>query len=237
MIAYLISFLDESYDIQVGQDGQEGIDIAVETIPDLIITDVMMPIKDGLEVCQTLKNDERTSHIPIVMLTAKADMNSKVAGLETGADAYLSKPFYPKELSVRIEQLIENRQRLQAKYSQGELIQQPAPKTEDIYLQKAQQAILDNLDASHFGPNELARAIGTSRTQLHNKVKALTNQSTTKYINKVKLQKAKTLLADSDRTISEIAYATGFTSIQYFSNSFSKEFKLSPRAFRNGLSK
>ena len=233
VVAYMFSCLEKEYHLQVGSNGEEGIELALAHIPDIIITDIMMPIKDGLVVCQTLKADTRTSHIPIIMLTAKADIDSKLAGLKQGADAYLSKPFHPKELLIRLEGLIQNRKRLQAKYKRGQIIVEPKPKTEAIFLQKVQQTILDNLTIKSFGPNELARALGTSRTQLHRKLKALTDISTSHYINQVKLQEGKRLLLETEMNISEIAFAVGFTSVNYFSNNFSKAFGSSPRAFRN----
>ncbi len=116
VVAYVASFLDKDYQVKVGKDGQEGIEMALKNIPDLIISDVMMPYKDGFEVCNTLKNDERTSHIPIIMLTAKADIQSKLEGLERGADAYLPKPFHKEELLLRIKKLLELRQKLQQHY-------------------------------------------------------------------------------------------------------------------------
>lgn len=229
---YIQSCLETSYELLIGKNGAEGIEIALSEIPDVVITDVMMPIKDGFEVCHSLKQDVRTSHIPIVMLTAKADVDSKLVGLSKGADAYLSKPFNPEELLIRLQQLVESRKRLQAKYSTGALISEASPKTEDVFLQQVQVAILAHLEDGYFGPNELAKALNTSRTQLHRKLKALTSVSTSNYINKVKLQKAKEMLSNTEETISEIAYAVSFSSLNYFSSNFSKEFGISPRAFR-----
>jgi len=232
VISYIVLCLQPNFDLQIANNGAEGIEMALENIPDIILTDVMMPIKDGYEVCQTLKKDSRTSHIPIIMLTAKVDIDSKLQGLEQGADAYLSKPFHPKELLIRLEQLIANRKRLQAKYSTAQLIVEPVPKTEDIFLQNIQKIILDNLENEDFGPAELIQILGTSRTQLYRKLKALTDMSVANYIKKIKLQEAKRLLRETDKNISEIAYTVGYTSLNYFSNSFSKAFGVSPRKFR-----
>ncbi len=229
---YIKSCLETAYQLYFAQNGQEGIDQALELIPDIIISDVMMPLKDGFELCQTLKKAEETSHIPIILLTAKATLEDKIAGLEYGADAYLTKPFYPKELAVRLEKLIENRQHLQAKYSQGILIANPAPKTEEVFLQKIQEIILKNLDQSDWSSNDLPAALGTSRTQLHLKIKALTGISTANYINKIRLQEASKLLRTTDLTIAEVAYRVGYSTPQYFARLFSKEFGQSPRAFR-----
>ena len=232
VVTYIALCLQPHFEVQIANNGQEGIEMALENIPDIIITDVMMPIKDGFEVCQTLKQDTRTSHIPIIMLTAKVDIDSKLQGLEQGADAYLSKPFHPKELLIRLEQLIANRQRMQAKYRTAQLIIAPAPKTEDVFLQNIQKFILENLEKEGFDTAELVQILGTSRTQLYRKLKALTDMSVANYIKKIKLQEAKRLLIETDKNISEIAYSVGYTSLNYFSNSFSKAFGVSPRKFR-----
>ena len=229
---YLKDCLKADYHLYFAKNGQEGIDQALELIPDIIISDVMMPLKNGFEVCQVLKKAEETSHIPIILLTAKATMEDKIAGLEYGADAYLTKPFYPKELDVRLAKLIENRKHLQAKYSQGTLIAKPTPKTEEVFLQKIQGIILENLDQSNWGSNDLPAALGTSRTQLHLKIKALTGVSIAKYINKIRLQEALKLLGTSDLTIAEIAYTLGYSSPEYFARVFSKAFGHSPTSFR-----
>lgn len=230
--AYLKDCLEKDYHLYFAQNGQEGIDKAMELIPDIIISDVMMPLKDGFELCDTLKKAIETSHIPIILLTAKATVEDRITGLEFGADAYLTKPFYPKELAVRLDKLIEGRKQLQAKYGQGLLIETPVPKTEEVFLQQVQTVILDKLDQSGFGPYELAVLLGTSRTQLHLKIKTLTNTSTSTYLNKIRLQEAKKLLQANELSIAEIGYAVGYSSPQYFGRTFSKEFGCSPRVFR-----
>ncbi len=232
VVTYIALCLQPHFDVQIASNGQEGIEMALENIPDILITDVMMPLKDGFEVCQTLKKDIRTSHIPIIMLTAKVDIDSKLQGLEQGADAYLSKPFHPKELLIRLEQLIANRQRIQAKYRSAQLIKAPVPKTEDVFLQTIQKIIIENIENEAFDAAKLVQILGTSRTQLYRKLKALTDMSVANYINKIKLHEAKRLLIETDKNISEIAYAVGYTSLSYFSNSFSKAFGVSPRKFR-----
>jgi len=229
---YLNACLKDHYFIHFADDGAIGIQKAIAEVPDIIISDVMMPKKNGFEVCQTLKQYDATSHIPIIILTARASIEDKIEGLTYGADAYLAKPFNPKELLVRVEKLIEGRQQLQAKYSQGKLITTLAPKQEDAYLKKVQEVILEHLEAEQFGPTELAEVMNISRTQLHRKMKALTNSSTSKYINKIRLEKAKTLLSTTEMSVSEIAYAVGFTTLTYFSNNFSKAFNISPSDFR-----
>ncbi len=233
---YLTACLQGKYQLIYAQNGAIGIEKAIAEIPDLIISDVMMPEKDGFEVCNTLKNKLETSHIPIILLTAKATIADKIAGLEFGADAYLSKPFHPEELLVRLQKLIELRQVLQTKYSSGTIITKAIPKTEDIFLQNVQKTIIDNLPTKNFGPNELAKVMTVSRSQLHRKLKALTDISTSNYINKIRLQEAKKLLLQSEKSVSEIAYEVGFSSPQYFSTSFSAAFDCSPSDYREQTS-
>ena len=233
---YLIACLQESYQLLTTQNGQEGIDRAIEQVPDLIISDVMMPVKNGYEVCATLKEDERTSHIPIILLTAKADLDSKISGLKKGADAYLTKPFESKELLAQLENLWLLRKKLQERYSQ-------LPSTtfdsagigtplEDQFIQKIKNIIHENIDDESFGIQHLCRALAMSRTQVHNKIKALTGKSTSLLIRSIRLQKAKELLETTDLTVSQIAYEVGFKYPAHFSNYFLEEFGEPPSRTR-----
>lgn len=227
VVEYLIACLNESYQLEVARNGQEGIDKAIEQVPDLIVSDVMMPKKNGFEVCAILKEDERTSHIPIVLLTAKADMDAKISGLERGADAYLTKPFEPRELLVRLRKLLDLRKKLQKRYRSLELVK-PDPGPEDLFLEKVRQAVLNKLDNPDFGIEELCQAVTLSRAQLHNKLKALTGLSTSIYIRSIRLNKAKQLLESSNLNVSEVAYEVGFKDPKYFSRLFTNEFKKPP---------
>ncbi|MEN0005850.1 MAG: response regulator [Bacteroidota bacterium] len=229
---YILACLEGHYQLDRAADGQEGIEKALEEIPDLIVSDVMMPRKDGLELCQTLKADERTSHIPIVLLTAKADIESRLAGLEKGADAYLAKPFDRKELLVRLEKLIELRERMQARYSSGAFSEAEEAPPEDPFVVKLKAAINENIDDENFGVLELCSALALSRTQLHRKVKALTGRSTSNFVRIIRLAKAKELLRTSDLNISQVAYEVGFRDPKYFSRTFAQEYGESPNQFR-----
>ncbi|MEM9834233.1 MAG: tetratricopeptide repeat protein [Bacteroidota bacterium] len=233
---YMESLLAAHYRILMAKDGAEGIEMALEHIPDLILSDVMMPNKDGFAVCATLKQDERTSHIPIVLLTAKADVDSRIAGLKRGADAYLAKPFHQEELFARLEQLHQLRRQLQARYASLEV--QPLGSTdeaevhfEDAFMAKLRREIEENLDNSDFGITALCTAMGMSRSQLHLKIKALTDRSTSHFIRGIRLQRAKALLEQSDLNISEVAYEVGFQDPAYFSRTFTQEFGVSPTSF------
>ena len=232
---FLKQSLHRQYRIDWQKDGQAGIDRALEAIPDIIISDVMMPKKDGFELCQTLKQEERTSHIPIILLTARADTESRISGLEQGADAYLAKPFSRKELMVRLEQLLKIRAKLQARYGGMEGIpasDDPAFKREDQFVIRLREEITANLEDENFGISELSRAIGLSRAQIHRKITALTGQSTSTFIRSIRLQKAKELLHSSDLNISQIAYEVGFRDPKYFSRVFSKAYGMPPNEAR-----
>lgn len=239
VVAYLISCLDRKYRIAVANGGQQGIDRALELVPDLIISDVMMPEKDGFEVCRFLKKDERTSHIPIILLTAKADDDSKLTGLGIGADAYLSKPFNPEELLIRTGKLLELRKNLRAHYlrlsglENGQpLDSQPAEPAEQLFLKKAREIIEENLDDNRYAVPDLCKALGMSRTQLHRKLTSLTGHSANHYIRLIRLEKAKLLLRNDSANIAEISYSTGFSTPEYFSRIFRKETGMTPSKFR-----
>lgn len=239
--AYIQNCLADVYQVMFAQNGQEGIDMALERTPDLIISDVMMPLKNGYELTGTLKNDVRSSHIPIVLLTAKATVDDKIAGLKRGADAYLTKPFHREELLATLTQLLDNRRRVQAFFSKrifadASLPLDPAPPDmdiEDAFLQKLRNIIEGNLSDPDFEMPRLERAIGISRSQIFRKVKALTGKSPSLFIRSVRLAKARELLRDTTLTVSEVAYDTGFSSPQYFSDAFFEEFGVRPSATRN----
>ena len=231
VVQFLIAYLEEHYHLLIARNGQEGIDKAIEQVPDLIVSDVMMPQKDGFELCDTLKTDERTSHIPIILLTAKADFESKIEGLEKGADAYLAKPFEPKELLVRLEKLLELRKQLQQKYKSFSP-QSTGSSPEDAFIQKVQKAVLDNLDNEDFGIVHLCRTLAMSRTQVHHKIKALTGKSTSIFIRSIRLQKGRELLQTTDLSVSEVAYRVGFRQHSHFSKFYSEEFGETPSRTR-----
>ncbi len=232
---YLTACLEGLFKLEIASNGQEGIDLALEKIPDLIISDVMMPEKNGYELTLAIKNDGRTSHIPIILLTAKADLDSKITGLKKGADAYLAKPFEKRELLAQIDQLLEIRNKLQARYQsldniRPENISNAAQ--EDQFILTVKETVHSNIDDESFGITELCRAVGMSRTQLHRKIKALTGRSTSSFIRSIRLNKAKELLTTTDWNISQIAYEVGFKDPKYFSRTFAEEFGESPKVKR-----
>jgi CheY-like chemotaxis protein len=245
VVEYLTACLQDSYALDFAYNGRSGIEKALETIPDLIVSDVMMPEKDGFEVTDTLKNDERTSHIPIVLLTAKADIQSRLDGLRRGADAYISKPFHQEELELTLANLLEMRKKMQAKFASWQLaggsqrltteVSQPNDEVnlDDAFLKKAISHLEKHLDDASYSIPQLSRAMGLSQSQLYRKIKALTDLSTVAFIRRFRLHKGKHLLETTDLTISEVAYEVGFSTPSYFSDAFFEEFGLRPNAMRN----
>ncbi len=233
---YIRGFLDQNYTVIEAIDGKDGLFRAIKTIPDLVISDVMMPIMDGYELCNKLKTDERTSHIPLILLTARASMESKIEGLETGADDFITKPFEPQELQVRVKNLIEQRDKLKELYKKeiGVENQQPPsvpPNINQKFLDKAKNIVIQNMANPEFSVDEFASEMGISRVQLHRKLRALIDQSTSEFIRTLRLNKAAELLRQNGGNISEIAYDVGFNNPSYFTTSFSKQFGLSPKEY------
>jgi len=191
---------------------------------------------DGFELTKQLKNDERTSHIPVILLTAKAGEQNRIAGLESGADAYLTKPFNKKELLVRLEKLTALRKALQQRYANIEpLSHEPdsPPSLEDLFLEKARKIVEEKLANSEFNVTDFCRSLHMSQSQLYRKMIALTGQSPVYFIRSIRLQKAKELLQTTNLNISEIAWETGFSESSYFIRVFHKEFGKSPGEWRN----
>ena len=233
VVTYLKSCLEKDYELDVALNGRIGIEKAFQNIPDLIISDVMMPEKDGYEVCDTLKNDEKTSHIPIVLLTAKADVASRIAGLKRGADAYLAKPFLQEELEIRLQALLRQQQRFiqyfsSSPISKEEEIADDSIQVENVFLQKIESILEENYMEKDFTLPFLCQKIGMSRSQLFRKIKALTGTSPSGYIRSYRLKKAKTLLESQDFNVSEVAWKTGFSSLPHFSRVFQEEFNTPP---------
>lgn len=237
LVSYLENLLKKDYRIAVAKNGQKGIEMALENVPDIIISDVMMPEQDGYAVCEVLKTDERTSHIPIILLTAKATTEDKMAGLRVGADAYLTKPFNKEELFIRLEKLLALRLALQEHYAQFGLPSakrsaRPYRQLEDAFLLKLQQVVIDRLDDTRLAVGDLCQAANLSNMQVNRKLKALTGKTPSRFIRSIRLQRAYTLLQTTNLNISEIAYEVGFKNPNYFSRSFSKEFGHSPISLR-----
>jgi signal transduction histidine kinase/ligand-binding sensor domain-containing protein/DNA-binding response OmpR family regulator len=232
---YIRENLAENYQMIEAPNGKDGFEKAIEVIPDLIISDVMMPEMDGYTFCKKLKTDERTNHIPVILLTAKASTEDKLEGLELGADDYLIKPFNPEELKLRVRNLIKTREQLRQKFT-SEMILKPSevvvPSTQMQFMQKLQSIIEINLEDENFGVDRLSEEMGMSRSQLHRKLKAVTNQSTTEFIRNFRLQRAAQLILQDTGSMGEIAYKVGFNSQAYFNKSFQEVFGCSPSEYK-----
>ncbi len=234
--AYIKGHLVPAYQVREARDGAEGIEKAQEIIPDLVISDVMMPKKDGFEVCRILKCDVRTSHIPIVLLTAKAASEDKIEGLEIGADDYLIKPFEPKELLARVKNLIDQRQKLRERFAASAPLRPgevAVTSMDDAFLNKVIVAVELHMGDEHLSIEGLGAEVGMSRVQLHRKLVALTNLSPGEFIRYFRLHRAMELLQKDTGTVSEIAYAVGFNDPSYFSKCFHKQFGKAPSEVRN----
>lgn len=227
---YIQSCLAGQFAFTQAPNGVLGIAEALEVIPDLIISDVMMPEMDGFEVCDFLKNDERTSHVPIILLTARADVASRISGLRRGADAYLTKPFDSEELLVRLEMLLERQRRLAIWFSKKTLGTAPdaqlqeAIEVEDVFVQKVRGIVEAHYADENFALPALCEQIGMSRSQLFRKMKAVSDISPSAFIRNYRLDKAKDLLKATDYNVSEVAWRVGFKDLGHFSRVYQEVF-------------
>ncbi|WP_051957606.1 ATP-binding protein [Altibacter lentus] len=228
---YIATQMEDDFTIIMAKDGQEGFSKAEVEIPDLIISDVMMPKMNGYELCKKLKTDLKTSHIPVILLTAKAEQSDKLEGLETGADDYLTKPFDGRELKIRAENLIQQREILRHKFS-GELKIRPSQVTlssmDERFMNQVITAIEDHMSNEFYTVEDLASHVGFSRSQLNRKLKNLTGKSPNQLIREFRLTRAKELLEQRSASISEVAYQVGYTNLSYFSKSYKEAFGMLP---------
>ncbi len=237
MRAYIRSCIDPAYKVIEAGDGEKGLNKAISHVPDLIISDVMMPRMDGTEMTRRIKSDERTSHIPIILLTARSSMEYKIQGLETGADDYLEKPFNARELRVRIKNLIEQRKKLREKLlkSMGiDFTKTELPGTGSLdqqFLQKAMSVVMKYISDPEFSVESFGREMAMSRVQLHRKLKALTGQSPGQFVRSIRLKNAAKYMKKEGVNVTETAYSFGFTNMSYFTKCFNREFGMTPSEF------
>jgi DNA-binding response OmpR family regulator len=231
---YLCDTFAGSYQVMEAEHGLEGLRKAVEAVPDLVISDLMMPRMDGLELCRHLKTDDRTSHIPVIMLTARASVESKLDGLETGADDYVTKPFHPEELRVRVRNLIDGRRNLRARFGR-EVKLQPKDITissaDEKFLQNAIAVVEKHLSDSGFSVEALENEMMMSKMQLYRKLKALTDQSPSEFVRTLRLKRAASLISQRSGSISEIAYGVGFNNLSYFAKCFKEHYGVPPSEY------
>ena len=235
MRAYLRSILKDRYNVSEAADGRQGLEKARREVPKLIVCDVMMPVMDGLEFTRQLKEDIATSHIPVVLLTARSLPEQREKGYETGADSYLTKPFSGQVLLSRIDNLLRSRTLLRSLSSgdKAEAAEEERLCSQDkTFVTRLREIIQQHLADSDFSVERLGEEIGLSRVKLYRKVKVLTGKTPVELLRKARLMKARTMVTTTDRSIAEIAYATGFTSPSYFNKCFKDEFGVSPGGMR-----
>jgi signal transduction histidine kinase/DNA-binding response OmpR family regulator len=234
---YLIRLLGNEYQVLAAENGIRGIEQAIENIPDIILSDVMMPGKDGFQVCRELKNDFRTSHIPIVLLTARADTESRITGMERGADAYLTKPFNKRELQICLHNILVQRETLRLKFSN--VFEKKMDEQEHGLNGKFLEKVIGHLEKNYkndwYGIHHLYTDLKISRVQLHRKLTALTGQPASNFIRSFRLQKAKKLLLETNKHVSDIAFDVGITDVSYFSQLFLKEHGIAPTELRKSF--
>ncbi len=238
---YIAQLVEGIYRIVMAENGVLGMEKAFQLIPDIIISDVMMPLKNGFELTETLKEDHRTRHIPIILLTAKATEADKMQGLKKGADAYLMKPFNKEELMIRLERLLALRKALQdrlapvSRITETEVTEKETGKEltiEELFLQKLRKTVKAHLDDPTFSIDQLAAVVDLGKSQLSRKLKALTNETPSTFIRNIRLTKGMNLLKTSDLNVAEIAYRVGFKDPNYFSRAFHKLFGKPPTDYR-----
>ena len=239
----ILNFLDEilkgDYDLVFANNGEEGIKKAQKFVPDLIISDIMMPKKTGIDLCRALKNDLATSHIPIILLTAKGNLESLKTGYEEGADDYISKPFQPQLLKTRISNLLRNREAVQRFLQTKETKQRPeesnspALNKEKEFLAKLDAIIQANIGSENENVFDIAKELGMSRTSLYRKLKSITGYSINEYTRNLKLEKAADLIENQEYSVSQAAYEVGFNSPKYFRKIFKEMYGKLPSEFKS----
>lgn len=235
MRQFIKAQLIRDYQVVEAKNGEQGLKIASTTIPDLIVSDLMMPKMDGIQLCAKLKTSVETSHIPVIMLTARAGIENKIEGLETGADDYLTKPFDAKELYARVKNLILQRQRLREHYKTDQQKLDPEKITVTSLDKKFLEKVLALLEKNHtdadYGVPQMQQDLAMSKTQLHRKLKALTNESPGELLRNFRLKRAAQLLSQKTDTVTQVAYQVGFNNLSYFAKCFKEQYGVAPSSF------
>ena len=232
---YIKDNLRNEFKVLEAVDGEDGWNRSVERLPDLIVSDVMMPKMDGFKLCEKLKTDERTSHIPVILLTAKATKEDKITGFETGADEYLMKPFEPDELKARIKNLIVQRKRLHEHFRKeglSELNHTNISSLDKIFIQKVYNVVNDNISDTEFSMDDFAEKLLMSKSLLYKKIVSLTGEPPVEFIRRIRLNKAAGLIENNSGNLSEIASEVGFNNPAYFSECFKKQFGVPPSQYK-----
>ena len=241
---YISSELGRYYRFTICSNGREGLRELLASVDtgryDLVISDVMMPEMDGFTMLRMIKTNLNISHIPVIMLTSKADVGNRLEGLEHGADAFLAKPFDLEELHMHIDNLLKSRQRLKGKYSgaqqQADKVEQPEVKGNDeLLMERIMKSVNKNLSDSDFSVEMLTQEVGISRAQLHRKMKEMTGISTSEFLRNIRLEQAARLLKEQKINVTQVAYTVGFSNLAHFSTIFRKHFGVAPSEYAEGL--
>lgn len=235
MLHFMQSILASRYEVRLAGNGQEALDVMKQWLPQLIVSDVMMPVMDGLQLCRAVKENLETSHVPVVLLTAKVGTESQVEGLDSGADLYLSKPFTTEVMLAQIDSLLRNRRNLKARYCSDPLSLPELPSRSSLdreFVKRVEEIIHQSLTQSDFSVDQLAVQAGVSRTALFTKLKALVGLTPNDYIRLIRLKRAAQLLSSGNTTVSEACWLVGFSSTSYFSKCFQSQFGVTPSEFR-----
>ncbi|MES2648480.1 MAG: response regulator [Bacteroidota bacterium] len=234
MLDFIAEDLSEKYHVIKATNGEQAIQILKEEAIQLILSDVMMPVMDGFELCKIIKTSFEYSHIPVILLTAKNTLQSKIEGLELGADAYIEKPFSPEYLHVQIANLIANRDKIKDFFAKSPLVHIKSiahSKSDELFLEKLNEEIYNNLEEEELDVDKLAKMMNMSRPTLYRKIKAISNLSINDLINLTRLKRAAELLAEGNYKIYEVSAIVGFKSQTNFGRSFLKQFGMSPSAY------
>jgi len=234
LLDFIRSIFEEEYMVLTAEDGETGLELARESIPDLIVSDVMMPKMDGIKLCKKVKEDFRTSHIPVVLLTALSSKQHEKEGILGGADEYITKPFDPSLLKIRVDQILATRRLLREKFSRENLLKptetsQDSP--DDKFLARLVAIVEENISDPEFGTVKISREVGVSRTQLYRKMSALTEMTVKEFIRSIRLKRAAQLIVTEQMNISEAAYSVGFLQVAYFRKCFKEMYGMTPTEF------
>ena len=234
--AYVRSELADEFRVLVAANGKSALDLARSEIPDLVLSDVMMPEMGGLDLCRELKSDDLTNHVPVILLTARAESESRKEGLQTGADDYVAKPFDVEELRIRIRNLIAQRRLLAERFAQLEVARpgraaNPVPSADDRFLTRIREIIAENLENPDFRVDALCKTVAMSRTQLHRKLTAVAGRSAGEFLRLERLNKAAEMLGEGESNVTEVAYSVGYRSLSQFAKAFREQFGMAPSDF------
>jgi DNA-binding response OmpR family regulator len=233
MRAFIREIFEKSFQVIEADRGEKGMEMALTYLPDMVITDWMMPGMSGVSLCKEIRKNSKTSHIPVVILTSKSSQESQIEGMQSGADDFISKPFHADILELRVAKLLAAKERMRKNWQDSVMNQdlQQSPVFEDEFLYKATQVVIEHLDEADFDVEHLEQALDMSKMQLYRKLKMLTSLAGNEFIRSIRLQQARILLEKGSLNVSEVAYQVGFNDPAYFTRAFKKQYGFAPKTF------